>query len=64
MKNDIENRENLKRRKFLGVLGIGSAGIVAVKLISSTKKVKKDNSKLQVNIHPDAVQRTKKGKVS
>ncbi|TAL66782.1 MAG: hypothetical protein EPN82_16805 [Bacteroidetes bacterium] len=63
MKNEIINKENLKRRKFLGVLGIGTAGLAAGKLISSFKKDKMESTKLDVSVHPNAVPRNKRGKL-
>ncbi|MCL5992545.1 MAG: hypothetical protein M1419_10675 [Bacteroidetes bacterium] len=64
MKKENVNNENLKRRKFLSVLGIGTAGLAATKLTGSSKKDRKSNlgnSPIQVLIHPDAVKRNKRG---
>ncbi|MCI0473940.1 MAG: hypothetical protein L0Y76_10200 [Ignavibacteria bacterium] len=62
MKKEIVNKENLKRRKFLGVLGIGTAGLTAGKLVASNSKGIVVNNTINVSIHPDAVVRTKRGK--
>jgi len=57
MKKENINNEILKRRKFLGVLGIGTAGLAATKLVGSGKKDRK------VSVHPEAVKRNKRGSV-
>ena len=66
MEKENINNEILKRRKFLGVLGIGTAGLAATKLVGSGKKDRKSlagNNTLQVSVHPEAVKRNKRGSV-
>ncbi|MBI5326563.1 MAG: hypothetical protein HZB41_15035 [Ignavibacteriae bacterium] len=64
MKKEIVNKENLERRKFLTVLGIGTAGLAATKLASSSKRDRKSlagDNPVRVSIHPEAVKRNKRG---
>jgi len=64
MKKENINNDNLKRRKFLGVLGMGTAGLAATKLAGSSKNDRKDlagDNPMQVSVHPEAVKRNKRG---
>lgn len=66
MKKENLNNEIQKRRKFLAVLGIGTAGLAATKLAGSSKKDRKSlagDNPVQVSVHPEAVKRNKRGSV-
>lgn len=60
---------NNNKRKFFKLFGAGAIGVTLTSLATPKNMIanvisdnaKKDNSKLEVKIHPQSVKRTKKG---
>jgi hypothetical protein len=60
---------NTNKRKFVKLFGAGAVGVTLTSLASPKNMIanviadntNKDNSKLEVKIHPQSVKRTKKG---